>query len=67
MEAKSVIQFKASKKNTSWEDTPAFHTGDYTDAEANKLAKRLAKALRTTIRWNHAGVFQGHYILPEDK
>ena len=65
MEAKSVIQFKASKKNTSWEDTPAFHAGDYTDAEANKLAKRLANALRTTIRWNYTGSLQGHYTLPE--
>ena len=65
MEAKSVIEFKTSKKNTSWEETPTFHAGDYTDAEANKLAKRLANALHATIRWNYAGVFQGHYVTPD--
>ncbi len=65
METKSVIEFKYSKKNTRWEDTPVEFTLDTTAGAAQLIAKKLANQKQAVIRWNYKGSPQGHYTLPE--
>lgn len=65
MEEISVIEFKTSKKNTRWEDTPIEFALLTTAGAAQLIAKKLANKKQAVIRWNYKGSPQGHYIMPE--
>ena len=63
-EPKERIEFKTNRR-TSWEETPVTHLMlRATKAAAQAAAQELANERQQVIRWNIAGSYQGHYVLP---
>lgn len=58
-----TVEFKISKPNTRWEDTPVFGKLEVENSKrAAEIADNLSTMTGREVRWNWERSPQGHYV-----